>query len=105
MAIRSVDRADGCTRIVVGDTLTPDDVALVRDALGLDPRSGHIAIDLRGTKTCEAPALVMLARLLSESGARPEFLGLTVASERLLRYFGVRLESANVADETYGTGE
>jgi hypothetical protein len=51
MAIRSVDRADGCTRIVVGDALTPDDVALVRDALGLDPRGRRVAIDLRGRGT------------------------------------------------------
>jgi hypothetical protein len=105
MAIRSVDRADGCTRIVVGDALTPGDVALVRDALGLDPRGRRVAIDLRGTRNCEAPALVMLARLLSESDARPGFLGLTVASERLLRYVGVRLGAASAGGEASGVGE
>lgn len=86
MPIHAIERSGRYVVIAIGDALTDRDVELVRDALALGPPGARVTVDLRRARTTEPAALRALSRALTAAGARFELVGLTRASERLLRY-------------------
>ena len=86
MPIQAIQRNGTTVQVVVGEALRSSDVELVRGALALGPRGANVIVDMRSARISEAPALLMLSRVLAEAGARAVFMGLTSANERLLRY-------------------
>jgi hypothetical protein len=86
MPIHAIERSGRYVVIAIGDALTTRDVELVRDALALGPPGARVTVDLRRARTTEPAMLRALSRALTAAAARFELVGLTRASERLLRY-------------------
>ena len=95
MPIKAIERSGTTVEVVVGETLTGDDVALVGDALARGPRGATVTVDLRRVRTVDLPALLALSRVLERSGARFTLVGLAMDSRLLLRYLGAELESSH----------
>jgi hypothetical protein len=88
MPIQALERAEGTIRVVVAERLVPGDVRSIGHELSTSPPGARLEVDLREARTCEAQALLMLARRVEETGTRAAFVGLTESERRLLHYLG-----------------
>jgi hypothetical protein len=97
MPLRKLETIPGTTAFAVHGMLTSHDVAVVRQALASPHPPRELVVDLRAAPAPMAPALLELARALGEAGGRQRLLGLTAASERLLKLLGIELGSVAAA--------
>ena len=75
MPIQAIQRNGTTVQVVVGEALRSSDVELVRGALALGPRGANVIVDMRSARISEAPALLMLSRVLAEQALAPSSWG------------------------------
>lgn len=96
MPLRRQESISGTTVLEVRGSLTGRDVAILRQLLASELASLALIVDLRGVQAPLAPVLLDLAQVANEARGRLRLLGLTGASERLLKMLGVQLERGSV---------
>ena len=91
MPLKKRQSPSGTVVLAVRRILTCRDVSVIRRFLAAGGPSPELVVDLREAPAPLAPALVDLALAAKEAGGRLHLLGLTAASERLLRMLGIEL--------------
>jgi len=86
MCIDSIQRSGETLAILVGESLTEDDVRNVYESLNVTPPAAEVIVDLRRTRTDEGSAMALLLCILERSGAQYSFVGLNSVQERIRRY-------------------
>ncbi|MGA8892325.1 MAG: hypothetical protein WB493_12200 [Anaeromyxobacteraceae bacterium] len=103
--MRKQESPSGTTVLEAHGSLTDRDVAILRQLLASDRASLELIVDLRGVQAPLAPVLLDLAVVVGDARGRLRLLGLTGASERLLKMLGIRLDrGSGVAPESAGAG-
>lgn len=97
MPLRRQESTAGTTVLEVRGSLRSRDVAILRQLLASELASQALIVDLRGVQAPVAPVLLELAVAVGEAHGRLRLLGLTGASERLLKMLGVELDQRSVA--------
>ena len=91
MCIDSIQRSGETLAILVGESLTKDDVQLVGEALIVMPPAENVMVDLRRMRMEEGAALALLLCVLEQSGRPYSFVGLNSVQERVRRYLAPEL--------------
>jgi hypothetical protein len=86
MCIDSIRRSGETLAILVGESLTEDDVQLVCESLIVTPPAASVIVDLRRMRMEEGAAMALLLRVLERSDRPYSFVGLNSVHERLRRY-------------------
>ncbi len=86
MGIESIQRRGPTLAIVVGDSLTEDDVEVVGESLIVRPPAADVIVDLRRMRTEEGASMALLLGVLEQSGTPYSFVGLNSVHERVRRY-------------------
>lgn len=86
MCIDSIQRSGETLAILVGESLTEDDVQLVGESLIVKPPAANVIVDVRRMRMEEGAAMALLLCVLERSGAPYSFVGLNSVQERVRRY-------------------
>ncbi len=92
MSIEPIQRSGKTLAILVGESLTEDDVRIIGESLTAKPSIGAVIVDLRRMRMEEGSAMALLLGVLQRAGTRFSFAGLNSVHERLRRYLASELE-------------
>jgi len=100
MSIDTIQRSGDTLSILVGESLTEDDVRVVCESLSAKPPTAAVIVDLRRMRMEEGSAMALLLGVLQRAGTRYSFAGLNSVHQRLQRY----LASDLVARQKHARG-